>query len=160
MFRRPQACSSPGRGGWLRELITPLLGQRPQRVADGAGVGAFTIGGTVPTVHAEVIRSEVIGRSDGTPGQHFELQRRPVVTSDSPARLTALVDNQEQSWQQVSHFALSGPNDRHFRIDEYAGEVQFGPSVRSPNSTLVAYGAVPAAGAVLRLESYRTGGGQ
>jgi len=150
------------RGGWLRcRLITPLPGQPTYSASPTVlGVSAFTIGGTVPTVHAEVIRSEVIGRSDGTPGQHFELQRRPVVTSDSPARLTALVDNQEQSWQQVSHFALSGPNDRHFRIDEYAGEVQFGPSVRSPNGILVAYGTVPPAGAVLRLEAYRTGGGQ
>ena len=55
---------------------------------------------------------------------------------------------------------LSGPNDRHFRIDAYAGEIQFGPALRTVGGGLQSHGAIPPTGAVLRLESYRTGGGQ
>jgi predicted phage baseplate assembly protein len=150
------------RGGWLRcRLITPLENQPTYSASPTViSVSAVTIGGTAPTMHAEAVRSEVLGRSDGTAGQRFPLQRRPVVTSERPAELTVLAGEDEQVWQEVPHFALSGPNDRHFRVDEYAGEVQFGPAVRGAAGDLVSYGAVPQAGAVLRIESYRTGGGQ
>ena len=60
----------------------------------------------------------------------------------------------------MPHFALSGPDDRHFRIDAYAGEVQFGPALRGIGGGLLSHGAVPPSGAVLRLDAYRTGGGQ
>ena len=106
------------------------------------------------------MHSEILGRSDGTPAQRFALQRRPVVASDEPLTLTVLVGEEEQIWSEVPHFALSGPDDRHFRIDAYAGELYFGPALRLIGGGLQRHGAIPPAGAVLRLESYRTGGGQ
>ncbi len=150
------------RGGWLRcRLVSPLENQptysAPPTVVS---VTAFTIGGTAPTVHADAVRDEVLGRSDGTAGQRFGLQRRPVVTSEQPAELAVVVGGEEQRWAEVPHFALSGPDSRHFRVDEYAGEVQFGPSVRAADGDLVSYGAAPPVGAVLRIVAYRTGGGQ
>ncbi len=150
------------RGGWIRcRLITPLENQPTYSASPTVlGVQAFTVGGTAPTVHAEAVRGEVLGRSDGTAGQRFGLQRRPVVTSERPAELTVLVGEDEQLWDEVPHFALSGPGSRHFRVDEYAGEVQFGPAVRGPAGDLISYGAVPPVGSVLRIEGYRTGGGQ
>ncbi len=123
-------------------------------------VEAHTIGGTVATTNAEVVHGEILGRSDGTPAQRFPLQRRPVVTSEAPLALTVLVGEQAQTWTEVPHFAQSGPDDRHFRIDAYAGEVQFGPALRTASGGLQRHGDVPPTGAVLRLESYRTGGGQ
>ncbi len=150
------------RGGWLRcRLVTPLENQPTYSASPTViSVSAVTIGGTAPTMHAEAVRGEVLGRSDGTAGQRFPLQRRPVVTSERPAALFVLDGDDEQRWQEVPHFALSGANDHHFRVDEYAGEVQFGPAVRAAAGDLVSYGAVPPVGAVLRIESYRTGGGQ
>jgi predicted phage baseplate assembly protein len=150
------------RGGWLRCRVIDPSDDRPTYKDSPSvlGVTAFTIGGTAPTSHAEVVRSEVIGRSDGTAGQRFPLQRRPVLPAEAPAQLTVLDAESEQDWLEVTSFVDSGPDDRHFRLDKYAGEVQFAPAVRSPDGTVISYGAVPSAGAVIRMEMYRTGGGR
>lgn len=152
------------RAGWLRcRLIEPQPDQPTYNASPTIlSVEAFTIGGTVPTVHAEYVRDEVLGRSDGTPGQRFPLQRRPVVASDHPASVSLLQGDEEEAWEEVSadHFASSGGADRHFRIDAYAGEVQFGPAVRGAEGELISYGAVPPAGSVVRIDAYRTGGGK
>jgi predicted phage baseplate assembly protein len=150
------------RAGWVRcRLIEAAEGQRTYVESPTViGVEAHTVGGTAPTVHAEVVHSEILGRSDGTPAQRFALQRRPVVASDAPLTVTVLVGEEEQSWTEVQHFALSGPKDWHFRIDAYAGDLYFGPALRMVGGGLQLHGAIPPPGAVLRLESYRTGGGQ
>ena len=150
------------RAGWLRCRLIEAPPDVPTYVESPTviNVEAHTIGGTAPTVNAEVVHSEILGRSDGTPAQRFALQRRPVVASDEPLTLTVLVGEEEQIWSEVPHFALSGPNDRHFRIDAYAGELYFGPALRLVGGGLQRHGAIPPAGAVLRLDSYRTGGGQ
>jgi predicted phage baseplate assembly protein len=150
------------RGGWLRCRLVQAEPDQPTYTASPQilSVSAFTIGGTAPTVHAEVVRGEILGRSDGTPAQRFGLQQRPVLPSEAPATLTAIQGDASQEWTEVAHFAASGPGDRHFRIDRYAGEIQFGPAVRTADNDLLYYGAIPPGGAVLRLEAYRTGGGQ
>lgn len=150
------------RAGWLRCRLVEALPDQPTYVAPPLinRISAFTIGGTAPTVHAETVHGELIGRSDGSPGQKFALRRRPVVPSDQPATLTVITDSGVQTWEQVLHFAQSKPLDRHFRIDPWAGEVQFGPAVRTADGGLRHFGAVPPRGAGLRLESYRTGGGR
>ncbi len=150
------------RAGWLRcRLVAALPGQQTYVESPTiVSVAAHTVGGTAPTVHAEEVLGEVIGRSDGTPAQRFALQRRPVVASDGPLAISVLAGDSVQQWSEVPHFAESGPDDRHFKIDAYAGEVEFGPAVRTADGGLRHYGAVPPAGAVLRLESYRTGGGR
>lgn len=150
------------RAGWLRCRLVPAKPDQPTYSASPQILSAvaFTIGGTAPTVHAEVVGGEVIGRSDGTPAQRFGLQQRPVLPAETPATITAVHGDTRTSWTEVPHFAMSRPGDRHFRIDRFAGEVQFGPAVRTVDNDLVHYGAVPPVGSVLRLETYRTGGGQ
>jgi predicted phage baseplate assembly protein len=150
------------RAGWLRcRLIEAVDGQptysAPPRIL---AVSAFTVGGTVPMTHAEVVHREVIGRSDGTAGQRFSLQRRPVVAGDQNATIVTTLGEDEQTWHQVAHFADSSDADRHFRIDAYGGEVQFGPAVRQVDGSLRNYGAIPPRGASLVLGTYRTGGGK
>ena len=150
------------RGGWLRCRLVEAEPDQPTYTASPQilAVSAFTIGGTAPTVHAEVVRGEILGRSDGTPAQRFTVQQRPLLPTESASTLTAVQGDSTEVWTEVPHFALSGPNDRHFRIDRFGGEIQFGPAVRAADGGLIHYGAVPPAGAVLRLEAYRTGGGQ
>jgi len=150
------------RAGWLRCRLIQAAEDQPTYVESPTviGVEAHTIGGTAPTVNAEVVHGEILGRSDGTPAQRFALQRRPVVASDAPLTLTVIAGEDQEVWTEVPHFALSGPDDRHFRIDAYAGEVQFGPALRGVGGGLLSHGAVPASGAMLRLDAYRTGGGQ
>jgi predicted phage baseplate assembly protein len=150
------------RAGWIRcRLIEAEPGQPTYTASPRIlAASAFTIGGTVPMMHAEVVRHEVIGRSDGTPGQRFALQRRPVVPSEEPTAVEVADGDGVETWSPVPHFADAVADDRCFRIDAFAGEVQFGPAVRTADGGLRHYGAVPPSGASIVLTSYRTGGGR
>jgi predicted phage baseplate assembly protein len=150
------------RAGWLRCRVIEAVDGQPVYTASPRilSASAFTVGGTVPIVNAEVVHREILGRSDGTPGQRFLLARSPVVPWDEPATLSVESDEGELEWEQVPHFADSGGDDPHFRIDAFAGEVQFGPAVREQDGGLRHYGAVPPQGATLRITTYRTGGGR
>jgi predicted phage baseplate assembly protein len=148
--------------GWLRcRLIEPEPEQQTYFESPRIlGVTAATIGGTVRTVHAEVVRNEIVGLSDGSSAQRFPLQRRPIVPWEQPTVVRVSTDTGWDEWTPVAHFAESSPDDRHFRLDAFAGELQFGPAVRRADGTLQRYGAVPAKGAHIQVDAYRTGGGQ
>jgi predicted phage baseplate assembly protein len=150
------------RAGWLRCRMTEARSDQPtyRESPRVHAVTAFTIGGTVGMVNAEAVREEVLGTSDGSPGQQFPLQRRPVVLWHEPSVLQVSTESGWRDWAQVSHFASSGPNDEVFRIDAFGGELQLGPAVRLADGTLREYGSRPPKGAVLRLSAYRTGGGR
>ena len=76
------------RAGWLRCQVVPAVADQPEYTAtpEIAAIRAFTIGGTVGIVHAETIHDEVLGNSDGTAGQRFALQRRPILPARSSRR--------------------------------------------------------------------------
>lgn len=154
------------RAGWLRARVLPAREGQPQYSATPQvhALQAFTIGGTVDAVNAEPVTDEVLGVSEGVPGQVFPLRRRPVVQDDVPfvVEVSDVAGDGLTGWQQwdrVPDFADSGPDDHHVVLDAVAGEVQLGPAVREPDGSLRRYGAVPGKGAVLRVRSYRTGGG-
>ncbi len=149
------------RAGWLRcELTEPEQAQPFYSAAPRLhGASAFTIGGTIPTVHAEIVRNELVGVSDGTPGQRFRVARPPMA---EPPQLEVLEVGEQgwRRWQQVHDFTGSGPDDPHFTLDRGSGEMALGPAVRRPDGTLDQRGAVPPKGATLRLPSYLSGGGR
>ena len=149
------------RAGWLRcRLVAPRDGQRTYSESPQVRyISAFTKGGTAKIVHAEVVREEELGRSDGAPGQRFRLARHPVVPWEEPLALNVIDDDGVTRWTAVEHFASSTEGDSVFHVDPFAGEVHFGPAVRQEDGTLRRYGAAPSKGSHLRLESYRTGGG-
>jgi predicted phage baseplate assembly protein len=64
------------------------------------------------------------------------------------------------AWQARESFAGSGPEDRHFVLDLVSGELELGPAVRQSDAAWRQYGAVPPKGSVLRVSSYRHGGGR
>jgi len=151
------------RAGWLRCRVLPDDGSTPRytRSPRISGVQAMTMGGTVEIAHAETVRDEQLGRSDGTPGQRFSLQRRPVVPWTEPSVLEVVeLDGPTTGWLPVRDFARSGPDDRHYRLDARSGEIELGPEVRHPGGVTRQYGAVPPAGAQLRMTAYRVGGGR
>jgi predicted phage baseplate assembly protein len=159
-----QSVNARQRAGWLRCRVLPPDGVTPAytRSPRISGVQAMTIGGTAGIAHAETVRDESLGTSDGAPGQRFTLQRHPVVpwTETSVLQVTDPGATSPTSWVAVRDFAHSGPDDRHYRLDPVAGEVQFGPEVRHADGELRQYGAVPPLGSRLVMTAYRVGGGR
>jgi predicted phage baseplate assembly protein len=150
------------RAGWLRCRVLEPEEEQPFYSASPKikALTAYTIGGSTEAVNGETIEEEVVGLSEGVPGQRFRLRHQPVVRGDGPVVLEVGATAEGwQEWTQVENFADSGPQDRDFILDEVAGEVVLGPAVREPDGTLRQYGQVPPAGSPIRLRSYRTGGG-
>lgn len=148
--------------GWLRCRVTAPIGDQPEysRSPNVEGLTAFTIGGTVETMHAELVEGEVMGVSEGVPGQRFPLQHRPVVAGDGMRVLEVAGEKGWEEWREVASFAESGPAQAHFMIDGIAGEVLLGPAVREPDGSMRYYGKVPGNGDLIRLRAYQTGGGR
>ncbi|MFD3659601.1 putative baseplate assembly protein [Streptomyces sp. NPDC058659] len=159
--------------GWVRCRVVdapeglPSYSESPTVRA----AGAFTIGGTVRAAHAETVRSEQLGESEGVPGQRVRLAHAPVV--DRPPLLLQVAeratggatdaedpDGGWEEWTVVRDFASSRPGDRHYTLDATTGEIAFGPCVRQPDGTLRQFGAVPPKGAAIRAARYGTGGGR
>src|SRR5437763_13969173 len=149
------------RAGWLRARVLKPEPDQPTYSASPtiSGLSAFTIGGTTEAVNAELVENELLGASEGVPGQGFSLKHRPVVPGGAAAILEVSGVDGWQEWTQAQDFVDSKPDDHHFVLDAVAGEVQVGPGVREPDGVLRNYGAVPPKGARLRLRSYLIGGG-
>ncbi len=151
------------RAGWLRACVTEAEEGQPFYSASPniRGVTACTVGGTTDAVHADVVVDEIVGTSEGVAGQRFLVKRRPVVPGDRPTSVRVADDEDGwQEWTQVSDFAASGPEDRHFVLDAVAGEISFGPAVREPDGSVRGYGAVPLKGRRIKVDVYLTGGGR
>jgi predicted phage baseplate assembly protein len=149
------------RAGWLRcRVVDPTDGYPSYSASPTVrSAHAFTIGGSVPAVHAETITDEVIGMSEGVPGQSFELGRHPVVPGGEPFVVEIAAGSGWDAWTEVDSFAGCGAKDRVIAVDRTAGIVHFPPAVREPDGSLRHYGAVPPAGSPVRVPQYRTGGG-
>jgi predicted phage baseplate assembly protein len=178
-------------GRWLRCVyITPEDDQATyQRSPFLSGLGVQAIGGTTLASQCTTIRSELLGESDGNPGQQFQLQATNILPRQAGEHVVVVPPNGlPEIWQEVNDFADSGPADRHYTLDSLTGQIQFGPLIRessylreqtslrqqeqvagrTPTATELAhaesqqrqYGKVPPRGAVLRMVAYRTGGGQ
>ncbi|HEY4227334.1 MAG TPA: putative baseplate assembly protein, partial [Candidatus Limnocylindrales bacterium] len=152
---------------WVRaRVVEPepgMFGYEASPTVNAAS--SITVGGTAEAVNATVVRDENIGRSEGTPGQRFQLLHTPVLSTDEPAKLAvstgALANGGPmwETWAQVGDFAASGPDDHHFMVDGTIGEIRFGPAIRQQDGSLRRYGATPAKDRYVRMLEYRTGGG-
>jgi predicted phage baseplate assembly protein len=157
-----EACVIDGeRAGWLRARLVEVQDDEPTYTSSPIihDLVASTVGGTIDAIHAEIIEDEELGVTEGVPGQRFQVSRTPVLAGVGAPALELGTDDGWQTWTQVAHFAESGPNDLHFVLDHFLGEVQFGPAVREPNGSLRQYGAVPPKGCLVLLRKYTTGGG-
>ncbi|WP_219996545.1 putative baseplate assembly protein [Nocardioides humi] len=149
------------RAGWLRcRVVAPAEGypfySATPTVTEAS---AYTIGGTVTAIHAETVTDEVLGLSEGVPGQVFTLTRGPVVSDGEPFVVEVAAGSGWDTWHEVATFADCDADARVVRLDRATGEVQLGPAVREADGSLRQYGAVPPKGAPLRVLAYRIGGG-
>ena len=125
---------------------------------------------TIAATQAITFTGEVLGGSDATPNQTFQVANTPVVVLDTPLQvinsdgttvtvtsLQLTIDEGQgfMTWQQVDDFFSSGPNDRVFILDLNSGQVSLGSGEHgripvanqtNPNGNVVA-------------QSYRAGGG-
>jgi len=126
-----------------------------------SSVEALVAGATVDAYHAATVSGELVGTSEGIPGAAYPLPRRPVLALEDGeiVEVRELGSDQWTPWQLVESFEHSTRADRHFQLDTARGEIRFGPAVRQPDGGWRRYGAVPTAGAVLRMTRYRHGGG-
>jgi predicted phage baseplate assembly protein len=149
------------RGGWLRARVAVADEGQPAYSSSPIvhGLAAATVGGTIDAVHADVVTGEVLGVSEGVPGQRFRVARTPMLSGGAPTLVEVSSDQGWEEWNEVAHFAASTAGERHVMIDRVAGEVAFGPLVRMEGGEARQYGAVPPKGATVRLRSYAVGGG-
>jgi predicted phage baseplate assembly protein len=125
-------------------------------------ITAAPVGAALAGAHATVVRHESLGISDGTPGQVFPLRARPVLplAGDEYLEVQDPETGDWQQWEARDTLALSGPFDRHFVLDRYAGQIELGPAIRQSDGDWRQYGAVPPKDAQLRITAYRHGGGR
>lgn len=117
-------------------------------------------GGTIDITHANVVRNEVLGRSDGSPGQKFNLQNLPILERTEDEHLLVRLDgDREEVWTEVPDFANSTATDKHYTLDSITGEVRLGPSMPQRDGSVRTYGAIPPKRALLMMNQYRYGGG-
>jgi predicted phage baseplate assembly protein len=153
---------------WVRARIKPISpaeqkeGMRPYDKSPRvrrAKVAAW--GGTTPATHAQQITREFLGQSDGSPGQRYQLQSKPILKRRDDETLVVQVEGEPpQIWREVTDLAEGGAEDHHYTLDSVTGELRLGPAIRQPDGAIKLYGAVPPRGSNLIMSRYRYGGGQ
>ncbi|NTU81480.1 MAG: putative baseplate assembly protein [Chloroflexales bacterium] len=124
-------------------------------------IGAVTAGGTVQAAHAMSVAAEIVGRSDGMPGQTFRLEYAPVLPLGPDEYVE--VQDEDGTWERwiqpgQPHFGGS-EGRRHFLLDGVSGQISFGPLIREPDGSTRQYGEIPLRGRQIRISGYRSGGG-
>jgi predicted phage baseplate assembly protein len=119
---------------WLRAHLLTSGYDTPPRVSS-------VLTNTVRATQAQTVRDEVLGGSDASPNQVFQLASTPVLVLDQPYSVTGAqgrlvtvttvqveVDEGSgfQAWQEVEDFFASGRDDPHFTLDRATGEIRFG----------------------------------
>ncbi len=150
----------PARGFWVRcRLVDSPDRPTYQESPEIQAVTAASEGGTVTAHHGEAVPAELLGRSDGKPGQVFRLRRSPVLPRRSQETVEVRTGDSVARWVEVADFSASGESDNHYTLDAASGEVTFAPEIRYPDGRMVRHGAVPPLGAEVWFAGYRIGGG-
>lgn len=142
---------SPEEGGGPLYQVSPRLQE----------IAATSWGITVEVSNVTSVRNEILGRSDGSPGQRFYLEHTPVVPRHPGEHLLIhFEDGTSEQWTEVSDFANSGSDDCHYTIDSLSGEVRLAPAIPQPDGSVYRFGAVVPKQALLVMRGYRYGGGR
>ena len=118
------------------------------------------LGGTTVAANARWASQENLGRSDGSPGQRFQLKHGPVQKGQWQLKVE-VTGEPTQFWEEISHFHIvEKPEEkRWFELDHVSGEIRLGPAIPLPDGSIQRYGAIPPRGARLYFQPYRYGGG-
>jgi len=123
------------RGHWIRCVYTYPRQLQPSYSSSPSifGIKVRSIGGAVNASECIRIENELLGVSEGKAGQVFQLQAQPILRR-KPGECIQVkpINSPAETWQEVTDFADSGPEDLHYTIDAQTGMVQFGPLIREP----------------------------
>jgi predicted phage baseplate assembly protein len=149
------------RAYWVRcRLITPEVGTQYQSSPLVRKMETGSWGGTVKSMHAISVYNEVLGRSEGTPGQRFYLTNAPLLAREKGDNIIVRTnDAEDEVWTEVLDFADSGPEDKHYILNSETGEIRFGPALPQPDGSIKRYGAIPHRKSAIVMKHYRYGGG-
>jgi predicted phage baseplate assembly protein len=149
---------------WLSCRVADQEGRADPPYTTSPKIVSLTVaaaGALVPAGHSHLVVEEHLGYSDGTPGQCFPLHHSPALPlrgEDETLQVRDPDSGRWVSWTLQESLAESGPLDPHYRFDPVSGEVTLGSAVRVTGGWRQ-YGAIPPAGAGLRMRRYRYGGG-
>jgi predicted phage baseplate assembly protein len=148
-------------GYWIQAVLNEPEPGRPEyrRPPHLTALTVDVVGGTAAAEHVERLPGEILGRSDGQPGQVFRTARRPTPARRPGEHVMVTGADGVHSWTEVEDFAASGPDDRHIVWVSSTGEIRFGPAIRQADGQIRRYGAVPPEGALISVTGYRVGGG-
>jgi predicted phage baseplate assembly protein len=110
---------------------------------------------TIAVEQAETIKDEVLGGSDGSRNQVFQLGSKPVVAGSLALEIEQS-DKGYEPWTEVEDIFTAGPHDAVYALDRATGGIRTGDGVNG--DIPVAYVANPTANVIAR--EYRTGGGK
>jgi predicted phage baseplate assembly protein len=151
------------RATWLRCRVTENKpGQKGYTASPRIlQLGVQSIGGAVMASHSELVTEEILGRSDGTPGQSFTLSAHPLLPRRDGETLEVETEQPGifERWQEVADFSSSTSTDPHFTCDSVTGQIRLGPAVRLPSNRERQHGRIPPIGRTIRFSQYRIGGG-
>jgi predicted phage baseplate assembly protein len=125
-------------------VVAWLRVSRPEGENDGIRRITWVGTNAVPVVQARTATAELMGTGTAEPDQQYALAHRPVL----PGTLRLEVEELDgwTEWTEVSTFATSADDDRHYQVDFGEGMVHFGAKA-------------PQIGERIRVLSYRYGGG-
>ncbi len=150
-------------GYWIRCRVTPFTMEQGSYESTPRlrNVLSQAIGGTAAASNNIRVLGELLGASEGRPGEVMRISETPMLPLGEGEQVEVSREDNTgwEPWEQVSDFSQSGPEDKHFVCDPVAGEILFGPVIRSPDGKETQYGAIPLKGSQVRLSSYRHGGG-
>ena len=164
---------------WIRARVTrdEFVDSVPREPTDGRAETPPTVAGVYPNTqwaYNEQTAREVVGSSDGAPGQTFRCDRVPITEAsvwvDESGDLSASEKRDLERrrpddvrrepttgdeafwvrWEEVTDFLDSGETSRHYRLDRTDGTITFGDGRA---------GAIPPVGDRNVEAAYQTGGG-
>ncbi|GLQ89920.1 putative baseplate assembly protein [Dyella flagellata] len=110
---------------------------------------------SVAVQQAETISNEVLGGSDGSRNQTFQLGATPVVAGSLQLQIQQSSDGFD-TWTEVTDFFGAGPNDMVYVLDRTAGTILCGDGING--AIPVAFIGNPGGNVVARV--YQVGGGK
>ncbi len=152
---------SPGAAGYTRapriqRVSVAAIGALVRAEHAAPAVAPNVVAGSDPAATAG---GEIVGYSDGSPGQIFHVRHAPALELTDGEGLDVMDPHTRKwvPWVLQDSLVDSKPEDPHYCFDPVSGEVCLGLAIRERESW-VQRGKIPQDGAALRMR-YRSGGG-